>query len=92
MIGNFLGPTSANGKSPDKSAKSTEPVQKKLKKSIFSPENSSESDSGILPKVNAVKPTSSSTKCTKNSPAKVKLNDAKQKTAATNRLGKYLYY
>ncbi|XP_029673177.1 histone acetyltransferase KAT7 isoform X1 [Formica exsecta] len=76
-----------NSKSPDKSGKATEPVQKKLKKkSIFSPENSSESDSGILAKVNTVKPTSNSTKCTKNSPAKAKLNDTKQKAAATSRL------
>lgn len=84
----FVGSMSANNsKSPDKSGKATEPVQKKLKKkSIFSPENSSESDSGILAKVNTVKPTSNSTKCTKNSPAKAKLNDTKQKAAATSRL------
>lgn len=79
--------TSANGKSPEKSGKTTEPVQKKLKKkSIFSPENSSESDSGILTKVNTVKPTSGSAKCTKNPPAKTKLNDTKQKPAATRQL------
>lgn len=89
MIDNFSGSTSANGKSPDKSGKATEPVQKKLKKkSIFSPENSSESDSGILAKVNTVKPTSGSAKCTKNPPAKAKLNDTKQKPATTRQLGK----
>ncbi|XP_072756633.1 uncharacterized protein Chm isoform X3 [Anoplolepis gracilipes] len=83
----FVGSTNANGKSPDKSGKATEPVQKRLKKkSIFSPENSSESDSGILTKVNTVKPTSASTKCTKNPPAKAKLNETKQKAAATSRL------
>ncbi|XP_029166064.1 histone acetyltransferase KAT7 isoform X4 [Nylanderia fulva] len=83
----FVGATSANGKSPEKSGKATEPVQKKLKKkSIFSPENSSESDSGILTKVNTVKPTSGSAKCTKNPPAKAKLNDTKQKPATTRQL------
>ncbi|CAL1677632.1 unnamed protein product [Lasius platythorax] len=82
----FIGSTSTNGKSPDKSGKATEPVQKKLKKSIFSPENSSESDSGILAKVNTVKPTSGSAKCTKNPPAKAKLNDTKQKPATTRQL------
>lgn len=90
MIDNFSGSMSTNNsKSLDKSAKAAEPVQKKLKKkSIFSPENSSESDNGILAKVNTVKSTSSSTKCTKNSPAKAKLNDTKPKGAATSRLGK----
>ncbi|XP_050464120.1 histone acetyltransferase KAT7 isoform X2 [Cataglyphis hispanica] len=84
----FVGSMSTNNsKSPDKSAKAAEPVQKKLKKkSIFSPENSSESDNGILAKVNTAKSTSNSTKCTKNSPAKAKLNDTKQKAAATSRL------
>lgn len=83
----FVGVTSANGKSPEKSGKATEPVQKKLKKkSIFSPENSSESDSGILTKVNTVKPTSASAKCTKNPPAKAKLNETKQKPATTRQL------
>ncbi|KAL6447465.1 hypothetical protein ACFW04_001567 [Cataglyphis niger] len=84
----FVGSMSTNNnKSPDKSAKAAEPVQKKLKKkSIFSPENSSESDNGILAKVNTAKSTNNSTKCTKNSPAKAKLNDTKQKAAATSRL------
>ncbi|XP_012232018.1 histone acetyltransferase KAT7 isoform X2 [Linepithema humile] len=75
-----------NSKTPEKSGKISEPVQKKLKKkSIFSPENSSESDSGISAKVSAVKPTSGSAKTSKNPPAKVKLNDTKQKSAATSR-------
>lgn len=66
-----------------------EPVQKKLKKkSIFSPENSSESDSGVSAKVSAVKPTSSSAKCSKNPPAKAKLSDTKQKPTAASRPGK----
>ncbi|XP_015430859.1 PREDICTED: histone acetyltransferase KAT7 isoform X1 [Dufourea novaeangliae] len=79
--------TSANGKGPDKSIKATsEPVQKKLKKkSIFSPENSSESDSAILPKTTILKPTNSSTKYAKNQPPKTKPNDPKQKTSALNR-------
>ncbi|XP_017878067.1 histone acetyltransferase KAT7 isoform X2 [Ceratina calcarata] len=78
---------SANGKGPDKSAKTTsEPVQKKLKKkSIFSPENSSESDSGVPAKVNTVKPTSSSIKYAKTQQAKPKPSDVKQKAVAPSR-------
>ncbi|XP_011055442.1 PREDICTED: histone acetyltransferase KAT7 isoform X2 [Acromyrmex echinatior] len=82
----FSGSTSANNKSSEKSGKTVEPVQKKLKKkSIFSPENSSESDSGISAKVGTVKPTSSSVKCSKNPPAKVKLSETKQKSIASSR-------
>ncbi|XP_011874549.1 PREDICTED: histone acetyltransferase KAT7 [Vollenhovia emeryi] len=82
----FSGSTGANSKSPEKSVKSTEPVQKKLKKkSIFSPENSSESDSGVSAKVSVVKPTGSSAKCSKNPPAKAKLSDPKQKPIAASR-------
>ncbi|XP_011173629.1 histone acetyltransferase KAT7 [Solenopsis invicta] len=82
----FSGSSSANSKSPEKAGKSTEPVQKKLKKkSIFSPENSSESDSGVSAKVSAVKPTSGSSKSSKNPPAKAKLSDTKQKSAAASR-------
>ncbi|XP_043802438.1 histone acetyltransferase KAT7 isoform X3 [Apis laboriosa] len=79
--------TSANGKGPEKSIKTiSEPVQKKLKKkSIFSPENSSESDNGIPTKTNSVKPINSSTKYTKNQQSKPKPNDAKQKAVAPNR-------
>lgn len=79
--------TSTNGKGPEKSIKTiSEPVQKKLKKkSIFSPENSSESDSGIPTKANSVKPINSSTKYTKNQQSKPKPNDAKQKAVAPNR-------
>ncbi|KAL6268383.1 hypothetical protein P5V15_001518 [Pogonomyrmex californicus] len=81
----FSGSTNANGKPPEKSGKTTEPVQKKLKKkSIFSPENSSESDSGVSAKANTVKPTSNSAKCSKNPPTKVKLNETKQKSATTS--------
>ncbi|XP_017756540.1 PREDICTED: histone acetyltransferase KAT7 isoform X2 [Eufriesea mexicana] len=78
---------STNGKGPDKSVKTTsEPVQKKLKKkSIFSPENSSESDGGIATKTNSTKPINSSTKYTKNQQSKPKSNDAKQKTVVPNR-------
>ncbi|XP_011344100.1 histone acetyltransferase KAT7 isoform X2 [Ooceraea biroi] len=82
----FSGSTSANGKALEKSGKISEPVQKRLKKkSIFSPENSSESDSGVSAKVSAVKPTSSSAKCSKNPPARAKLNDTRQKPAAASR-------
>ncbi|XP_068972669.1 histone acetyltransferase KAT7 isoform X1 [Bombus flavifrons] len=79
--------TSTNGKVPDKSTKTiSEPVQKKLKKkSIFSPENSSESDSGIPTKANSAKPINSSAKYQKNQQSKSKPNDAKQKTVAPNR-------
>ncbi|XP_076765848.1 lysine acetyltransferase chameau isoform X2 [Xylocopa sonorina] len=78
---------SANGKGPDKSTKATsEPVQKKLKKkSIFSPENSSESDSGITARTNTVKPTNSTAKYTKNQQPKPKVNDTKQKPVVPNR-------
>ncbi|XP_012530583.1 histone acetyltransferase KAT7 isoform X2 [Monomorium pharaonis] len=82
----FSGSTSANSKPPEKSGKTTEPVQKKLKKkSIFSPENSSESDSGVSAKVSAVKPTSGSSKSSKNPPAKAKLSETKQKSVAASR-------
>lgn len=83
IIENFLG-AAANNKAPDKSGKTSEPVQKKLKKkSIFSPENSSESDSGVSAKVSTVKPTSGgSAKTLKNPPAKTKLNETKQKSAS----------
>ncbi|XP_076173964.1 lysine acetyltransferase chameau isoform X1 [Ptiloglossa arizonensis] len=79
--------TSTNGKSLDKSTKATfEPVQKKFKKkSIFSPENSSESDSSIPVKTNAPKPVNNSAKYTKNQQPKVKSNDTKQKTATPSR-------
>nr|XP_012152802.1 PREDICTED: histone acetyltransferase KAT7 isoform X5 [Megachile rotundata] len=68
----------ANGKAVDKSAKTTsEPVQKKLKKkSIFSPENSSESDSGVPPKVNTAKPANNSAKYAKTQQPKPKPNRA----------------
>lgn len=90
IIDNFQGTTSANGKAPEKSGKTSEPVQKRLKKkSIFSPENSSESESEerTTAKVSAIKSTSSSTKCSKNPPAKAKMNDIKQKSAVTSRPG-----
>ncbi|XP_076227270.1 lysine acetyltransferase chameau isoform X3 [Nomia melanderi] len=79
--------TSTNGKVLDKSTKVTsEPVQKKLKKkSIFSPENSSESDGGIPPKTTVPKPTNNSTKYTKNQPTKAKPVDTKQKLVAPSR-------
>ncbi|XP_029047708.1 histone acetyltransferase KAT7 isoform X4 [Osmia bicornis bicornis] len=78
---------STNGKGLDKSAKTTsEPVQKKLKKkSIFSPENSSESDSGVPTKTSTVKPPNSSAKYAKNQPPKPKPNDVKQKPPAPSR-------
>lgn len=81
---------SANGKGGDKSIKMTsEPVQKKLKKkSIFSPENSSESDSGIPTKVNAAKPANTCAKYQKNQQPKPKTPDTKQKPAAPNRCSK----
>ncbi|XP_025158019.1 histone acetyltransferase KAT7 [Harpegnathos saltator] len=84
----FSGTTSANGKAPEKSGKTSEPVQKRLKKkSIFSPENSSESESEerVATKVNTIKPTNSSVKCSKNPPAKTKINDTKQKPAVASR-------
>ncbi|XP_076655883.1 lysine acetyltransferase chameau isoform X2 [Halictus rubicundus] len=79
--------TSANGKAIDKSTKATsEPVQKKQKKkSIFSPENSSESDSGIPTKAIVTKLTSNSTKYAKTQQPKGKPNDVKQKPAAPSR-------
>lgn len=61
-------------------------MQKKLKKkSIFSPENSSESDSGIATKANSTKPINSNTKYAKNQQSKPKANDAKQKVVVPNR-------
>ncbi|CAK9821057.1 Histone acetyltransferase KAT7 [Anthophora plagiata] len=79
--------TNANGKGPDKSTKATsEPVQKKLKKkSIFSPENSSESDSGIPTKTSTAKPANTSVKYAKNQQPKPKPNETKQKTVTPNR-------
>ncbi|XP_076296658.1 lysine acetyltransferase chameau isoform X4 [Lasioglossum baleicum] len=79
--------TSANGKAIDKSTKAmSEPVQKKLKKkSIFSPENSSESDSGIPTKATVTKSTNNSAKYTKTQQPKAKPNDVKQKAAAPSR-------
>lgn len=91
MIHFLLVSTSTNGKGLDKSAKTTsEPVQKKLKKkSIFSPENSSESDSGIPTKTSTVKPPNSSAKYAKNQPPKAKPNDVKQKPPAPSRASMY---
>ncbi|XP_078037646.1 lysine acetyltransferase chameau isoform X2 [Augochlora pura] len=82
--------SNANGKTIDKSTKATsEPVQKKLKKkSIFSPENSSESDSGIPAKTTVTKSASNSAKYTKAQQPKAKANDAKQKTPAPSLLTK----
>ncbi|XP_054002886.1 histone acetyltransferase KAT6B isoform X3 [Hylaeus anthracinus] len=79
--------TSTNGKSLDKSTKTTsEPVQKKFKKkSIFSPENSSESDSSIPVKTNAPKPVNTCAKYIKNPQPKIKSNDAKQKATTSSR-------
>ncbi|KAK2580865.1 hypothetical protein KPH14_005939 [Odynerus spinipes] len=76
------GPSAANIKVADKSTKMTsEPVQKKLKKkSIFSPENSSESDTGAPPKTSAIKAASTAVKCTKAQP-KVKTADPKVKAS-----------
>lgn len=61
-ISSFFEAGSSSVKAGDKSKASDEPVQKKLKKkSIFSPENSSESDSTVSPpKASAVKSTASS--------------------------------
>ncbi|XP_043519495.1 histone acetyltransferase KAT7 isoform X1 [Frieseomelitta varia] len=79
--------TSTNGKVSDKSAKTTsEPVQKKLKKkSIFSPENSSDSDNGIPTKASSAKPINNSTKYPKNQQSKPKPSDTRQKAIAPNR-------
>lgn len=76
----------------DKSTKITsEPVQKKLKKkSIFSPENSSESDNASPPKVNAIKTPNNTVKCTK-APPKVKTVDPKIKPTIPSRPGKLLH-
>lgn len=73
----------------DKSMKITsEPVQKKLKKkSIFSPENSSESDNASPPKINAIKTANNTVKCTK-APPKVKTADPKIKPTVPSRPGK----
>ncbi|KOX75352.1 Histone acetyltransferase KAT7 [Melipona quadrifasciata] len=79
--------TSTNGKVSEKSAKtSLEPVQKKLKKkSIFSPENSSDSDNGVPTKANSAKPINNSTKYPKNQQSKPKPSDTRQKAIAPNR-------
>lgn len=92
-IDDFEGSTSTSGKSPEKSGKTSEPIQKKLKKkSIFSPENSSESDSGVSAKINTVKPINVSSKCSKNPQAKTKINEVKQqKTSITSRAGSILF-
>ncbi|XP_020287970.1 histone acetyltransferase KAT7 [Pseudomyrmex gracilis] len=82
----FSGSVNTNNKNLEKSGKTLEPAPKKFKKkSIFSPENSSESDSGIAAKVSPVKPANNAAKCSKNPPAKAKLNDAKQKSAVASR-------
>lgn len=64
----------------------SEPLQKKLKKkSIFSPENSSESDGGIPVKTSTVKPTNNSAKYAKSQQPKTKPTDVKQKTVTQSR-------
>lgn len=61
-------------------------MQKKLKKkSIFSPENSSDSDNGVSTKANSAKPINNSTKYPKNQPSKPKPSDTRQKTIVPNR-------
>ncbi|KAG7213820.1 hypothetical protein KM043_003034 [Ampulex compressa] len=83
----FSGPAATNGKALEKPTKTTsEPVQKKLKKkSIFSPENSSESDSTTLPKPSAAKPANNTAKSGKSQQTKPKQNDSKPKAPASNR-------
>ncbi|XP_043684386.1 histone acetyltransferase KAT7 isoform X1 [Vespula pensylvanica] len=80
------GPVATNTKVADKSTKMTsEPVQKKLKKkSIFSPENSSESDNASPPKVNTIKAANNTVKCTK-APPKIKPADPKIKPTIPSR-------
>ena len=63
-------------------------MQKKLKKkSIFSPENSSESDSGSPAKSTNVKPTNNSLTVPKSQPqqAKVKPTESKSRLPISNR-------
>lgn len=82
----LAGPLGSNTKAAEKSTKMTsEPVQKKLKKkSIFSPENSSESDTAAPPKTSAIKAASTAVKCTKVQP-KVKNTDSKLKATVPSR-------
>lgn len=75
-----------SAKSTEKSVKTGEPAQKKLKKkSIFSPENSSESDSGVPTKSTTSKSSTNSVTAQKSQQTKVKPNEQKSRTALTNR-------
>ncbi|XP_066594721.1 histone acetyltransferase KAT7 [Prorops nasuta] len=79
---------STNGKATEKSVKSaiSEPVQKKLKKkSIFSPENSSESDTTSPPRTNPPRSVTVPTKITKAPPPKPKAGEQKPKAPPPSR-------
>ncbi|XP_011496442.1 PREDICTED: histone acetyltransferase KAT7 [Ceratosolen solmsi marchali] len=88
-LNKFPASITSAAKSIEKNTKSTsEPVQKKLKKkSIFSPENSSESDSCAAAKLTNVKPTSNSVNVQKSQPqqAKVKPTEQKSRPSISNR-------
>ncbi|XP_043275175.1 histone acetyltransferase KAT7 isoform X2 [Venturia canescens] len=85
----FSGNTSSAAKLPEKPVKAAavEPVQKKLKKkSIFSPENSSESDSVSPPgKSNAQKSASNAGKGSKPAPQRPKPAELKARVPANTR-------
>ncbi|XP_043487784.1 histone acetyltransferase KAT7 isoform X4 [Polistes fuscatus] len=80
------GPSGTNIKVTDKNTKiPLEPLQKKFKKkSIFSPENSSESDNSSAPKINAIKAANNNVKCNKTQP-KMKPAEPKLKAAVPPR-------
>lgn len=80
-----------SGKSVDKNTKSSsEPAQKKFKKkSIFSPENSSESDSNVPAKASNAKSTSNSVNAQKSQVQQAKVKPTEQKrTSISNRPSK----
>lgn len=78
-----------SAKSIDKNTKSLEPAPKKFKKkSIFSPENSSESDSGSPVKSNLKSSSSSnsvSNQKTQSQQNKIKPSEQKSRTVTSNR-------
>lgn len=81
-----------SARSTDRNKKSLEPAPKKFKKkSIFSPENSSESDSGSPVKSNLKSSSSSSNSVSAQktqSQNKIKPSEQKSRTAPSNRPSK----
>ncbi|XP_012271449.1 histone acetyltransferase KAT7 isoform X2 [Orussus abietinus] len=77
----------ANSKTKERTTKViSEPLQKKLKqKSIFSPENSSESDTAAPSKASVIKATSSPLKCPKPPQTKSKPSEIKPRPSVVNR-------